>query len=386
MTAEGTTGTPAATEAGGTTAGVVGGMAPDSRAERLRALAPVAVLIVLLALPGLGVRVPVLFDGPLNNPGNLQLLATGFALGIAALSYNLLFGYTGVLSFGHALFFGVGVYAPTLALRRLRWDLGPAIVLTLVAGLLLALVIGAVALRTKGVYFSMVTLAFAQAGAVVVGKNPGGLTGGEEGLSLPTRNLPDLMVGVFNTKHLYWLTLIVLILVYLLALRLVTSPTGHVWQGIRENEARVELLGLPAYRFKLLAFVLSALLATVAGVTYLFLLGSATPRAVSADFTVTLLLMVIIGGSGSLWGPIAGAMLYHYLNVRLAVWAGSETVKALPAALGRPLSEPLFVFGVIFILLVLFFPRGLAGTFVGRRLRPLRRATGLPAAGAGARE
>ncbi len=359
------------------------GTAPVSPLTRFRPLWPVAVLVALLAAPRLPVRVPIIFDGPLNSPGNLLLLATGFALGIAALSYNLLFGYTGVLSFGHALFFGAGVYLPTLALRRWRWELGPALLFTLAAGLLLALVIGAIALRTKGVYFAMVTLAFAQAGAVVVGKNPGGLTGGEEGLSLPTRPLPDWMVGVVNTKNLYWLTLVALIGAYLLALRLVTSPTGHIWQGIRENEGRVELLGLRPYTYKLIAFVISCGLATVAGIVYLFLLGSASPRAVSADFTVTLLLMVIIGGSGSLWGPVAGALLYHYLNVRLAVWAGSEAVKGLPGVLSRPLSEPLFVFGLIFILLVLFFPRGLAGAFAGRRLRPLGRAlgAGLPVKG-----
>ncbi len=343
---------------------------------RYRALIPVAVLVALLAVPALPLRLPGLFDGPLNSPGNLQLLAVGFALGIAALSYNLLFGYTGVLSFGHALFFGAGVYLPTIALRKWRWDLGPALAFTLLAGVLLALAVGALALRTKGVYFAMVTLAFAQAGAVLVGKDPGGLTGGEEGLSLPTRPLPRWMVGVVNTDNLYWLTLAVLIAVYLLALRLITSPAGHVWQGIRENEGRVELLGLRPYLFKLLAFVISGALAMVAGIVYLFLLSGANPRAVSADFTATLLLMVIIGGSGSLWGPVAGALLYHYLNVRLTVWAGTPAVAGLPAILGQPLRDPLFIFGIVFILLVLFFPRGLAGAFAGRRLRPLARALG----------
>ena len=336
---------------------------------------PVAILVLLLALPRLALHVPVLFDGPLNSPGNLQLLAVGFALGVAALSYNLLFGYTGVLSFGHALFFGAGVYLPTIALRRWEWPLLGALAFALAAGLLLATIVGALSLRTEGVYFAMVTLAFAQAGAVLVGKNVGGLTGGEEGLSLPFRQLPRWMVGVVNTDHLYWLTLAVLIAVYLLAWRLVTSPLGRVWQGIRENERRVELLGLRPYLFKLLAFVVSGALATVGGMVYLFLASGATPRVVGAEFTVTLLLMVIIGGSGSLWGPIAGAMLYHYLNVRLTDWAASDAVADLPAVLGRPLRDPLFIFGLVFILLVMFFPRGLAGAF-DRRLGPSRRALG----------
>jgi branched-chain amino acid transport system permease protein len=343
-------------------------------AHRTRPLWPLALLVALLVVPRLSFRVPVLFDGPLNAPGNLQILAVGFAFGVAALSYNLLFGFTGVLSFGHALFFGVGTYLPTIALQHWGWGLMPALGFALLFSLLLATAIGALSLRTYGVYFAMVTLAFSQAGAVIVGKNVGGLTGGEEGLSLPFRDLPEWMVGVRNTDNRYWLALAVLIAAYALALRLVTSPTGRVWQGIRENERRVEMLGLRPYGFKLLAFVISAGLASCAGAVYLFLLNGATPRTVGAAFTVTLLLMVIIGGSGSLGGPVAGAVLYHYLDVRLTDWAGSDTVGDLPAFVGRPLQDPQFVFGIVFVLLVLFFPRGLAGAFARGRLRPLGRA------------
>ncbi len=341
--------------------------------RRIRPFWPAVILAVLLVVPKVGVHIPALFDGPLNRAGNLQLLAVGFAFGIAALSYNLLFGYTGILSFGHALFFGAGVYLPVIALRHWQWALGPALLFTLVTTLILAVAIGALALRTQGVYFAMVTLAFAQAGAVVVGKNPGALTGGEEGLSLPTKNLPPWMVGVIHTGNLYWLTLAVLIVVYLLALRMINSPTGHIWEGIRENERRVEMVGLRPYTYKLLVFVISSVIAAVAGVLYLFLSSGATPASVRSDFTVALLLMVIIGGSGALWGPVAGAMLYHYLNVRLTTWAASDTVSGLPGVLSRPLADPLFILGIIFVLLVLFFPRGIAGTFVTQRFRTMRK-------------
>jgi branched-chain amino acid transport system permease protein len=135
------------------------------------------------------------------------------------------------------------------------------------------------------------------------------------------------------------------------------------------------MLGLRPYTFKLIAFVISSVLATVGGMVYLFLSSGATPRVVSAEFTITLLLMVIIGGSGSLWGPIAGAVLYHYLDVRLTDWASSDTVAGLPTVLSKPLRDPLFIFGLIFILLVMFFPRGLAGA-VGGRLRPFQRLLG----------
>lgn len=339
---------------------------------RLRPFWPVIVLALLLALPKLPVPVPLLFDGPINRAGNLQLLAVGFALGIAALSYNLLFGYTGILSFGHALFFGAGVYLPVVALRRWQWSLGVALLFALIVTLVLALAIGALALRTQGVYFAMVTLAFAQAGSVIVGKNPGRLTGGEEGLSLPTRDLPKWMVGVIHTGNLYWLTLGALIVVYLLALRMITSPTGHIWEGIRENERRVEMVGLRPYTYKLLAFVISSVIAMVGGVLYLFLSSGATPASVRSDFTVALLLMVIIGGSGALWGPVAGAMLYHYLDVRLTTWAASNAVVKLPGMLGRPLADPLFILGIIFVLLVLFFPQGIAGSAARWRFRARR--------------
>ncbi|MCA1670189.1 MAG: branched-chain amino acid ABC transporter permease, partial [Thermomicrobia bacterium] len=107
----------------------------------------------------------------------------------------------------------------------------------------------------------------------------------------------------------------------------------------------------------------------VGGALYLFLSSGATPASVRSDFTVALLLMVIIGGSGALWGPVAGAMLYYYLNVRLTTWAASDTVSGLPGVLSRPLADPLFILGIIFVLLVLFFPRGIAGTLLTRQFR-----------------
>ena len=344
-----------------------------SRRILLRQAGPLVVLLLLLLAPLVDVRIPFIFKSAISAPGTLQLLAVGFAFGIAALSYNLLFGYTGIISFGHALFFGAGVYLPVIALREWEWPLLAAIAFALAGGTLLAVVIGALSLRTQGVYFAMVTLAFAQAGAILVGKNVGGLTGGEEGISLPFRQLPDWMVGVRNTDNIYWMALITLIVVYLIAWRVTTSPLGHVWQGIRENERRVEMLGLRPYGFKLAAFVVSSSLATVGGIVYLFLASGATPTIVSAEFTITLLLMVIIGGSGSLWGPIAGALLYHYLNDRLTDWAGSDSIESLPNVLSKPLSDPVFIFGIIFILLVLFFPRGLSG-IVDRRIRPFKRS------------
>jgi branched-chain amino acid transport system permease protein len=207
----------------------------------------------------------------------------------------------------------------------------------------------------------MVTLAFAQAGAILVQKNPDKLTGGEEGLGLNVDPLPDAFVGVLNTKNLYWLALAYLAAVCAIVWWAVASSPGRVWQAIRENERRVEVIGLRPFPFKLAAFVLSSFLATCGGVVYLLLIGGATPEVTTPSFTLTLLIMVVIGGAGTKWGAVLGGVLYTLLDNRLLAVAGSERVQDLPAVLRTPLSEPLFVLGVVFILIVFFLPGGVAG-------------------------
>jgi branched-chain amino acid transport system permease protein len=214
----------------------------------------------------------------------------------------------------------------------------------------------------------MVTLAFAQAGSILVGKNPSGLTGGEEGLGLDFDKLPEWTVGVLNTKNLYWLALAYAAVVFVVARWAVESSPGRVWQAIRENELRVEVLGLRPLWFKLSAFVLSSFLATAGGVVYLLLIGGATPEVTTASFTLTLLVMVVIGGSGTTWGALLGGALYTYLDHRLGALADSGTVQGLPSVLRTPLSEPLFILGTLFVLLVFFLPGGLAA--LGRTGRP----------------
>jgi branched-chain amino acid transport system permease protein len=217
----------------------------------------------------------------------------------------------------------------------------------------------------------MVTLAFAQAGQVLVQKNPDGLTGGEEGLGLNFEPIPDFFVGVINTKNLYWLALAYAAFVFVAVRWAVNSSPGHVLQAIRENERRVEVIGLPPYAFKLLAFVLASFLATLGGVVWLLVLGTgASPQVTTASFTLTLLVMVVIGGAGTRYGALLGGFLYTLADQRLGVLAGSSRVQDLPSVLEKPLSEPLFILGTLFILLVFFVPGGLAG--LGRRLRLVR--------------
>ncbi len=341
-----------------------------------RVVVPLALLALLALVPKLSLDIPVVFGGPLDSPGTLQLLALCLVFGGVALTYDLLFGYSGLLSFGHALPFALGVYLMAIALTKWEFGLWGSLALVLAVGLLVPLVLGSVALRVSGIAFAMVTLAFAEAGHVLVQKNPDGLTGGEEGIGLNFEPLPDFLVGVLNTKNLYWLALAYAAFVFAVIRFAVASSPGHVWQAIRENTQRVEVLGLRPFSFKLIAFVLASFLATVGGVVWLIVLGTgATPQVVTTSFTLTLLVMVVIGGAGTRYGALLGGVLYTLLDQRLGALSGSEHVQGLPNVIRTPLSEPLFILGTLFILLVFFVPGGLAS--LGGRVRLLQRSAGL---------
>lgn len=330
---------------------------------------PLIVLIVLAMLPYVTVTVPGVLSGRVNSPGSMQLLALCLVIGGIALSYDVLFGRTGLLSFGHALFVGAGSYATALSLRYLDTSLPVALGIAALVGVVLPLVVGAVALRVSGIAFAMVTLAFAQAGSILVLRNPGGLTGGEEGLALAADRLPDLLTGVVNAPYRYWLALAYLTLCWAVVSVLVRSRAGHVWAAVRENEERVTVLGLSTYGAKLLAFVTGCLLGTLGGAAHLLVVGGATPSVTTSAFTLGLLVMVVLGGAGSRWGAVIGGVLYTYLDNRLTVLAGSEAVGSLPEVLRVPLEEPLFVLGTLFVLVVFFAPGGLVGLARGRGRR-----------------
>jgi len=331
-------------------------------------LVPVLLLAALAVVPLLSLDIPVLLGGPLDSPGTLGLLALCLVFAGVALTYDLLFGITGLLSFGHALYFALGVYVTTIALTKWEWGLGKTLLVVAGAGIVVPLVLGLISLRVGGIAFAMVTLAFAQAGQVLVQKNPDELTGGEEGLGLNYEAIPDAFVGVLNTRNLYWLALAYAAVVFVIVRWAVNSSPGHVWQAIRENAKRVEVIGLQPFRFKLLAFVLASFLATAGGVVWLIVLGTgASPQVTTASFTLTLLVMVVIGGAGTRYGALLGGFLYTLADQRLGSLAGSSTVEKLPSVLETPLSEPLFILGTLFVLLVFFVPGGLAG--LGARLR-----------------
>ncbi|GAA1470340.1 branched-chain amino acid ABC transporter permease [Microbacterium thalassium] len=342
--------------------------------EGWRRYIPVAVGVALVAfmavLPLLNIDIPGLLPTPTYQPGALALLSLCMVFAALALSYNLLLGSAGMLSFGHALYFGAGAYGLGIALEHFGVPLWPGVFIALIGGMVIALATGAVSMRVSGIPFAMVTLAFAQAGSVLVRRNSD-VTGGEEGLSLNTDGVPEFLIGVINTRNLYWFSLAVLVIVYLVALWVDTSRLGHLARATRENEQRVRVLGLSPYLVRLVVFVVAAALASLAGVAYMLLQSGTVPRSVSADLTITVLVMVVLGGVGFRWGAIVGGVLYTLLDQRLTVLAGSEAIESLPEILRIPLSEPLFLLGTLFILVVMFLPGGIAGTVdkIARRRR-----------------
>jgi branched-chain amino acid transport system permease protein len=336
----------------------------------LRLAIPLLILLVLIFLPWMGFAIPGVLPGAVNSPGSMQLLALCLVTAGIALSYDVLFGRTGLLSFGHALFVGAGAYLAAIALGKWGAGLGLAILLVLAAGIALPLLVGAISLRVKGIAFAMVTLAFAQAVAITVLRNPGGVTGGEEGLSLNRSALPAFLIGVLNAPYRYWLALAFCVFCVLVVAWLTASRTGHAWAAVRENEARVEVLGLSAYRAKLLAVVVGGFLGTLGGFVQLIIVGGANPHLLSTEFTLSLLVMVVLGGAGSRWGPLIGGVLYVLLDNRLQELSTSQTIAELPAVLRVPLSQPVFVLGLLFVLVVYFAPGGIAA--IGGRIRARR--------------
>lgn len=315
---------------------------------------------VLAVLPLLSFGIPVLFAGPLSSPGTLQTLAVALVFAGLAMSYDILFGYTGQLSFGHALPFALGVYITNLLMIHLEMPFFLALPVSVVGIGLFMTLLGSVALRAVGVAFAMVTLAFAEAFHLLVAFDPFRIFGREEGLALESSQLPDFLRGVVNTRNVYWLALGTTLVIFLIARQIVRSRAGYVFQAIRENEPRVEMIGLVPFGFKLASFVTSTTLAALAGGIYLIVVRGAGIGVTTATFTISIVLMVVLGGVGKLWGAALGGFVYGILTLRLSAVSGSDFVSGLPDWIGKPLGEPLFVLGVLFVLLMLYAPGGLS--------------------------
>ena len=248
-------------------------------------------------------------------PSTLQALGAEFYLGVAsrilvfavaATSLNLLLGYGGMISLGHAAFFGLGAYASAILLDAgVRPALAHLLVIVAVAGIA-ALAIGAISLRTRGVYFIMITLAFAQMLFYLANSMKG--YGGDEGLTVRAR---VLLPGGLDLRHadtLYYCALAVLAAEMLLLARFARSRFGRAIQAVRDDEVRAEAIGLPVFACKLVVFVVAGVLCGIAGGLSANLQGYVSPNLLHWTQSGTLLVMVILGGVGTLWGGLLGAV------------------------------------------------------------------------------
>jgi branched-chain amino acid transport system permease protein len=265
-------------------------------------------------------------------------------LAMFACAFNLLLGYTKMLSFGHAAYFGSSAYVTGWLVTAHGWGTVEAILAGVAVSMALGLVIGAIAVRRQGIYFAMITLALSQLVYFVCLQ--AGFTGGENGLQGIPRGSLFGLVSLGRDDTMYYVVLAVFVAVFLFIRRIVHSPFGHVLQAIRENEPRALSLGYKVDRYKLLAFVLSASIAGLAGSLKALTLGFVTLSDVSQGTSGEVILMTLLGGSGTFLGPVVGASvvltLEEYLSDHVGAWVS-------------------VIIGAIFVVCVMIFRRGFVG-------------------------
>lgn len=317
------------------------------------------VLLLLAALP----FVVGVFEGASpaavwSNEGGTSKFIQGlaieiFILALYALSFDLIFGFTGLLSFGHSMFFAVGAYGSGIALKSFGLTWWQTLVAVLVLAVVQALLFGVVLPRVKGITFALVTLGMASVFHIVVlSTELGAYTGADVGLQGVIA--PDFLNPATQRLRLYFITLAILILFYLIYKRFVNSPTGRVCTAIRENEGRARMLGYNTFTFKLAALMLSSVTAAMAGALHTVYQPIVSPNTAGMGFTVTALLIVLIGGVGTLDGALVGAAVYRLLDFGLRRYIGESAS---------------FINGAVYVAFVLFIPYGIVGSW---RLKALQ--------------
>ncbi|HBP29808.1 MAG TPA: branched-chain amino acid ABC transporter permease [Advenella kashmirensis] len=276
-----------------------------------------------------------------------------------ACAFNLLLGYVGLLSFGHAAFFGGAGYAAGHAIKV--WGLTPelGIIFGVIIAALMGLIVGWLAIRRSGIYFTMITLAMSQMVFFYFLQAP--FTGGEDGLQGVPRGKLFGIIDLSNDLNLYYLVIVIFLIGYFICWRTVKSPFGQVLHAIKENEPRTVSLGYDVDKFKLLAFVLSAGLAGLAGATKTLVFVSATLSDAMWQMSGTVVLMTLIGGVGTFTGPVIGALIVVFIENKIG-----EIGRMLASSTGiqwfQTLGESVtIVMGLIFILCVMAFRKGIVG-------------------------
>ncbi len=346
------------------------------------------VKLVVLAIGAALLFAPFLFQ----DVRSLEVAARICVFIVLVASYDLLIGYTGIVSFAHTMFFGFGAYGAAIALKQMGpgWD---AVLLGGLGGvavsLVMAVAIGLLSLRVKAIFFAMITLAAASV-VLVLASQLSNFTGGEDGI---TYKAPQLfktanklmvdadgkvvrLIGVKLNGKLaaYYFVFAASLAMFLLMVRLVGSPLGTVLKAIRENEIRAEAIGYRVVAYRTFVFCIAAIAASLAGTVYAVWLKYTGPdTALSFAIMIDILLMVVIGGMGTMWGAVIGAVLmvlaqYYLRDLMGAAAEATSAIPILPELLNP--DRWLFWLGIIFILLVYFFPKGIAGTIMAKGARP----------------
>jgi branched-chain amino acid transport system permease protein len=305
-----------------------------------------SVLIVYVLLVLAGLIAPLLGIYPVY-------LMTLYSFAIFACAFNLLLGFGGMLSFGHAAYFGVGAYITSWLVTAQQWGTVPAILAGMVTAMLAGLVIGGLAIRRSGIYLTMITLALGQLVYFVCLQAP--FTGGENGIQGVPRGTLLGIVSLRPDLAMYYFVFAVLVAVFLGIRRIVSSPFGQVLKSIRENEPRAISLGYTVERYKLLVFVLSAGLAGLGGSLKALVLGFATLTDVMQGNSGEVILMTLLGGAGTFLGPVVGSGIVVTLQDVLSDRVGSWVT---------------VIIGGIFVVCVLAFRKGVVGeilAFIDRR-------------------
>lgn len=283
------------------------------------------------------------------------LLARIMVLAVFAMGYNMLFGYVGLLSLGHAMFFSAGLYGAGLTVYHLGWDVPAAFAAGLACGALLALVIGLLALRTTGVAFMIVTMMFAQVFYLVI-LYFASWTGGDQGLVVQQAArvlvLGSASLDLTNPTVRYMSALALFSIVLLVTLAIVRSRYGRVLVAIRENEERTKMLGYDTFSNKLIAVIVSGTICAASGAAYVLLFGYVGSSFASVQYSILPLLWVLLGGAATTLGPLIGTLFMYYV---IDITSGFT-------------SAYLLIVGIALILLVLFFPKGILGSIRQRWL------------------
>jgi branched-chain amino acid transport system permease protein len=275
----------------------------------------------------------------------LNMVSSIAIAAIFAVSYNLLCGFTGVFSFGHAVFFGCGAYVLGIIMSSQGtslWLFLLAIIIAMIIAVLLGLFVGYLALRLKAIYYAMVTFAVAELFVITADKWRT-MTGGQDGLNF---QLPSILADKFV---IYYATISLFVATIFFMYRFLDSPTGKILVAIRENETRASALGFDVFRYKLISNVVAGILACFAGIAYALLNQFVMPNILDVNQTISALLMTIVGGMGTLAGPVIGAMVVTLLGDWLA-----NLAKINPLFERWPI-----IFGLLYIVIILTMPGGI---------------------------